>query len=96
MIEYNNVRFGDPEVQPLMLGLEVELVPRLLAAARAEGGLCDEPLPGCPAATVVMASAGYPESSSKGVEIVGLEAAMAVAASDPDLAIFHAGTRRDG
>jgi phosphoribosylamine--glycine ligase len=95
VIEYN-VRFGDPEVQPLMLGLEVPLVPRLLAAARAEGELIDEPLPGRPAATVVMASAGYPESSSKGVEIVGLDAAMAAAAADPDLAIFHAGTKRDG
>jgi phosphoribosylamine--glycine ligase len=92
VIEYN-VRFGDPEVQPLMLGLEVPLVPRLLAAARAEGELVDEPLPGSPAATVVVASAGYPESSSKGVEIVGLDAAMA--AADGDLAIFHAGTKRD-
>lgn len=95
VIEYN-VRFGDPEVQPLMLGLEVPLVPRLLAAARADGELVDEALPGRPAATVVMASGGYPESSSKGVEIVGLDAAMAAVSSDPDLAIFHAGTKRDG
>jgi phosphoribosylamine--glycine ligase len=95
VIEYN-VRFGDPEVQALMLGLEVPLVPRLLAAARGDGELIDEPLPGRPAATVVMASAGYPESSTKGVEIVGLDSAMAAAASDPDLAIFHAGTKRDG
>ena len=95
VIEYN-VRFGDPEVQPLMLGLEGQVVPRLLAAARADGELIDEALPGRPAATVVMASAGYPESSTKGVEIAGLDAAMAAAASDPDLAIFHAGTKRDG
>ena len=95
VIEYN-VRFGDPEVQPLMLGLGVPLVPRLLAAAGVEGQLADEALPGRPAATVVMASAGYPTSSTKGVEIVGLDAAMAAAAGDPDLAVFHAGTRRDG
>lgn len=95
VIEYN-VRFGDPEVQPLMLGLDVPLVPRLLAAARAEGELIDEALPGRPAATVVLASAGYPESSTKGVEIAGLDAAIAAAAGDPDLAIFHAGTKRDG
>jgi phosphoribosylamine--glycine ligase len=93
VIEYN-VRFGDPEVQPLMLGLETELVPRLRAAA--EGGLVDEELPGAPAASVVLASAGYPLSSTKGVEIVGLPAAMARAEADPDLAIFHAGTRREG
>lgn len=95
VIEYN-VRFGDPEVQPLMLGLEVELVPRLLAAARGKGELADEALAGKPAATVVLASAGYPASSTKGVEIVGLPRAMAAAAADPDLAVFHAGTRRAG
>jgi phosphoribosylamine---glycine ligase len=95
VIEYN-VRFGDPEVQPLMLGLEVPLVPRLLAAARCRGELLDEQLPGKPAATIVLASAGYPASSSKGDEIRGLAQAMAIADADPQLAIFHAGTRRDG
>lgn len=93
VIEYN-VRFGDPEVQPLMLGLQVPLVPRLFAAAC--GGLVDELLPGRPAVSVVLASAGYPESSTKGVEIRGLDEAMRVAADDPELAIFHAGTKRDG
>ncbi len=92
VIEYN-VRFGDPEVQPLMLGLEVELVPRLLAAARGE--LVDERLPGSPAATIVLASAGYPERSTSGVEIRGLAEAMCRIEGDPDLAIFHAGTSRD-
>ncbi|NVB42065.1 phosphoribosylamine--glycine ligase [Pseudenhygromyxa sp. WMMC2535] len=92
VIEYN-VRFGDPEVQPLMLGLRTPLVPRLLAAAT--GSLADEHLPGDPAATVILASAGYPERSTKGVELVGLEAAMARADADPELALFHAGTRRD-
>src|SRR5690606_33352762 len=38
----------------------------------------------------------YPASASKGVEIRGLAEAMAIAAADPELAIFHAGTRRDG
>lgn len=92
VIEYN-VRFGDPEVQPLMLGLEVPLVPRLLAAAT--GTLEDQRLPGKPAATVVLASAGYPKRSTKGVEIRGLAELMREAESRDDLAIFHAGTRRD-
>jgi phosphoribosylamine---glycine ligase len=95
VIEYN-VRFGDPEVQPLMLGLQVPLVPRLFAAARGGGALVDELLPGRPAVSVVLASAGYPERSTPGVEIRGLDEAMRVAADDPELAIFHAGTRRDG
>ncbi len=95
VIEYN-VRFGDPEVQPLMLGLEGELVSRLFAAATGRGELLDEHLRGNPAATIVLASAGYPASSSKGDEIRGLAQAMAIAEADPQLAIFHAGTRRDG
>ncbi|MFV8756559.1 phosphoribosylamine--glycine ligase [Nannocystaceae bacterium ST9] len=90
VIEYN-VRFGDPEVQPLMLGLEVDLVPRLLAAAN--GTLEEQQLAGKPAATIVMAAAGYPGLASKGVEIKGLDAVMRDAGDD--LAIFHAGTRRD-
>lgn len=95
VIEYN-VRFGDPEVQPLMLGLEGSLVPRLFAAATGRGELLDEHLAGAPAATIVLASAGYPASSTKGVAIHGLDQAMEIAAIDPQVAIFHAGTRRDG
>ncbi|MEX1366565.1 MAG: phosphoribosylamine--glycine ligase [Nannocystaceae bacterium] len=89
VIEYN-CRFGDPEVQPLLFGLRVPLLPRLLDAAR--GGLRDELLPGDPAATVVLASAGYPSSSRKGDRIEGLEAL----AREPNVKAFHAGTRRDG
>jgi phosphoribosylamine--glycine ligase len=87
VIEYN-CRFGDPEVQPLMLGLQAELYPRLRAAAKGE--LTDERLPGAPAATVVLASAGYPASSHKGDAIEGLEAAAEV----DGVVVFHAGTRR--
>ncbi len=92
VIEYN-VRFGDPEVQPLMLGLDVALVPNLLAAAG--GTLDDQRLPGRPAATIVLASAGYPGIPRKGVEIRGLAELMREAEASDDLAIFHAGTRRD-
>src|SRR5438270_498342 len=41
---------------------------------------------------VVMAAKGYPEEPLRGTEIRGL----AVAAIDPEIKIFHAGTRRDG
>jgi phosphoribosylamine--glycine ligase len=41
---------------------------------------------------VVMATKGYPGAYAKGSEIKGLDAA----AADPDVQIFHAGTRRDG
>ena len=45
-----------------------------------------------PALCVVMAAKGYPGAYAKGTEIKGL----AAAARDPDVQIFHAGTKRDG
>jgi len=87
LIEYN-CRFGDPEVQPLLFGLAAPLGPRLLDAAH--GRLLDEALPGDPAATVVLASAGYPGQVRTGDQIEGLEAL----AGEPDVKVFHAGTAR--
>jgi phosphoribosylamine---glycine ligase len=91
LIEYN-VRFGDPECQPLMLLLQSDLLPALLAAA--EGRLQGTRLEWRDGAAlcVVMATRGYPGAYAKGSEIKGLEAA----AADPAVEIFHAGTRRDG
>ena len=86
VVEYN-VRFGDPEAQPLMLGLRASLGDTLLAAA--SGRLEDGVLEGAPAATVVIASAGYPASSHVGDAIRGIEAAE----ETPGLTVFHAGTR---
>ncbi|MCA9662282.1 MAG: phosphoribosylamine--glycine ligase [Myxococcales bacterium] len=87
VIEYN-CRFGDPEAQPLLFGAEVPVVPHLLAAA--EGRLTPGVIRGRPAATVVLASAGYPRTSTKGSAIRGLEAL----ADERELKVFHAGTRR--
>ncbi len=89
VIEYN-CRLGDPEAQPLLFGLDGEVVPSLLAAARGE--LRGGHLGGSAAATVVMASAGYPRTSSPPVPIHGLAAAAEI----PGVKVFHAGTRRDG
>jgi phosphoribosylamine--glycine ligase len=91
LIEYN-VRFGDPEAQVLMLRLKSDLLPALLAVA--EGRLADVALDwnDDAALCVVMAAKGYPGAYAKGSEIKGLEQAGA----DPDVQIFHAGTRRDG
>ncbi len=89
VIEYN-VRFGDPEAQPLLWGLDEPLLPHLEAAAH--GALRSGRLRGRPAATVVLASAGYPRSSRKGDPIEGLAAAAKV----PGVKVFHAGTRRRG
>ncbi len=92
VIEYN-CRFGDPEVQPLLFGLRVPLLPRLLDAAH--GRLVDETLAGDPAATVVLAAAGYPGRVRTGDRIEGL-GSQGELADAPDVKVFHAGTRREG
>jgi phosphoribosylamine--glycine ligase len=91
LIEYN-VRFGDPECQPLMLRLNSDLLPAFLATT--EGRLDGVKLEWSdyPALCVVMAAKGYPGAYAKGSEIKGLDEA----ARDPAVQIFHAGTKRDG
>jgi phosphoribosylamine--glycine ligase len=91
VVEFN-VRFGDPETQPLMLQLRSDLVPLLDGAAR--GRLAPVPPPEAKGAAVcvVLASGGYPRAYAKGLPIQGLSAA----AEDPDVVVFHAGTRRAG
>ena len=83
-----NVRFGDPEAQPLMLRLDEDLVPLLVAAAVGEmeprklrwrrGTTC----------CVVMASFGYPGHYDKGIPIRGLDEVV----EDDSMVVFHAGS----
>jgi phosphoribosylamine--glycine ligase len=91
VLEYN-VRFGDPECQPLLARLESDL-PAILSACR-EGHLTPELVRWSPdsALCVVMAAPGYPGSYPKGLAITGIEAAEA----DHAVKVFQAGTRRDG
>lgn len=93
MLEYN-VRFGDPECQPLLMRLKTDLVDVLEAAVdrRLEE---IEPLQWDPrpAVCVVMASKGYPGSYERGFPIRGLDEAAKL----PDVKVFHAGTAlKDG
>jgi phosphoribosylamine--glycine ligase len=91
VVEFN-ARFGDPETQPLLALLDSPLSPPLLACAT--GSLADVPPPAwrdAGAVAVVMASKGYPESSSSGDVIVGTETLD----REPDVDVFHAGTARD-
>jgi phosphoribosylamine--glycine ligase len=89
VVEFN-VRFGDPETQPLMLQMSEDLVPILDGAAR--GRLAaDVAVAGSDAAVcVVLASGGYPRKYPTGKSIRGIEEAEA----DPDVVVFHAGTKR--
>jgi len=91
VIEFN-VRFGDPETQALLPRLRSDLLAALLATTR-PGGLAGHELEWSPqwAVSVVLASAGYPETSSSGDVISGLERL------GPEVEVTHAGTaRRDG
>jgi len=92
VLEYN-VRFGDPEAQPLMLRLADDLLPALASGAagrfkmgrlefRKEAAVC-----------VVLAAAGYPSDPVKGDRIGGL----ADADRHEGVKVFHAGTKmKDG
>ncbi len=84
-----NVRFGDPETQAVLPRLRSDLLTLLLAASR-PGGLegiepewADEW-----AVTLVLASAGYPASSSSGDQIHGLDGVTG------EIELTHAGTAR--
>jgi phosphoribosylamine--glycine ligase len=88
LIEYN-ARFGDPECQVLMMRLDSDLLPLLLAIAQSR--LAEAPAPIFShdvALTVVMAAAGYPGTPKTGGAIGGIEAAEAAGAK-----VFQAGTR---
>ncbi len=83
-----NVRFGDPETQPIVARLKSDLLGHIMAVV--EGRLADEELlwDERSAVCVVMASGGYPGSYEKGKEIRGLDELKLV----PDAVAFHAGT----
>jgi len=88
VIEFN-VRFGDPETQPLLVRMEGDLLPILDSSAR---GRLDEATAigwGEAAVCVVLASGGYPRDYEIGLEISGLEAL----ADEDKVVVFHAGTR---
>jgi phosphoribosylamine--glycine ligase len=83
-----NVRFGDPETQPILIRLKSDLLGVCLA-------VCDGRLDKVtlewdqrPAVCVVMASGGYPGSYEKGKKITGLDEADRI----EDIVVFHAGT----
>jgi phosphoribosylamine--glycine ligase len=88
-----NVRFGDPECQPLLMRLKSDLVDVLEATI---DGQLDriEPLEWDPrpAVCVVMASEGYPGRYQRGYPIRGLADAQKL----PNVKVFHAGTATSG
>lgn len=88
VIEYN-VRFGDPECQPLLMRLDSDLAEILFACAT--GRLSTDLVRFKPetALCVVIAAGGYPGNYPKGMPITGIDAAE----SDPYVKVFVAGAK---
>ncbi len=86
-----NVRFGDPECQPLMMRLNSDLAAILMNIV--QGKLNDTAISWSsnPAVCVVLASGGYPGSYQTGKKISGLEKAAKLR----DVVVFHAGTKKE-
>jgi phosphoribosylamine--glycine ligase len=87
VIEYN-CRLGDPETEVLMPRIKSDLLDLLDSAASGMLSESDVEIDPRAAATVVVASGGYPGPFEKGMEINGLDN-IAVGEGQ----IFHAGTR---
>jgi phosphoribosylamine--glycine ligase len=86
-----NVRFGDPETQPIMCRLQSDLVELCQAALEGRLDTVEARWDARAALGVVMAAGGYPDSYRKGDVIQGL-----TTGDDMPCKVFHAGTRADG
>ena len=85
VIEFN-CRFGDPETQPIMMRLKSSLVD--LVQAGLDGNLpAEAEWDDRKTVGIVLASRGYPETSSNGDVVSGLDTEMT------DAKVFHAGTK---
>jgi phosphoribosylamine--glycine ligase len=90
VLEYN-CRLGDPETQAILLRADFDFATACMDAARGELDGSSAKWTGGASVCVVMASEGYPSSPVLGKPIVGLVEAEKI----PDVAVFHAGTRRE-
>jgi len=84
-----NCRFGDPETQPILMRLESDLVELCQAALAGKLNEVTADWDDRAALGVVLASAGYPASASKGDQISGLDNDFPAGTK-----VFHAGTAR--
>jgi phosphoribosylamine--glycine ligase len=89
VIEFN-VRFGDPETQPIMLRLRSDLVDLVEAALDGDVTAVQAEWDARPSLGVVLAAGGYPGKVRAGDIISGADADVG-----PDVKVFHAGTSLD-
>jgi phosphoribosylamine--glycine ligase len=82
-----NVRFGDPETQPVLFRLETDLVEIMEAVVEERLHEVEISWSEQPSVCVVLASGGYPGYYEKGKTIHGLDGSQ-----ENDVFVFHAGT----
>ncbi len=88
-----NVRFGDPETQPILMRMKSDLLEVLVATCEGRLEEVNIEWDPRPAVCVVMASGGYPDKYDKGKKITGLEEVKQI----EDVIVFHSGTsKKDG
>ena len=84
-----NARFGDPETQPILMRVQGDIVPPLLAAARGDLSATTIQVDPRAAVGVVMAAEGYPGRVTVGDVVEGAEGPFSTGVQ-----VFQAGTRR--
>ena len=90
LIEYN-VRFGDPECQVILPRLKTDLLSLMINCCKNKLSESIIEWDKRYALTIVMAAGGYPESYETGQLITGID----LAEKDPNITVFHAGTKKD-
>lgn len=90
VLEYN-VRFGDPECQPLLMRLEGDLATLLLSCARGRMDRASVTFSEKPALGVVLAADGYPGPYERNLPVSGMNRAEA----EGQVKVFHSGTRAE-
>jgi phosphoribosylamine--glycine ligase len=89
VIEFNS-RFGDPECQPMMMAIDEDLYSLLLQCAEGELKQSEAKVKPGSVVTVILVSGGYPGKYETGIPIEGLDKV-----DDPDVVVFHAGTKME-
>jgi phosphoribosylamine--glycine ligase len=90
VVEFN-VRFGDPETQPVMLRLRSDFIDLIEGALEGRLDAIEPQWDPRPALGVVLAAGGYPGPVRSGDPLGGLDAP-----APNEAKVFHAGTRLDG
>lgn len=89
VIEFN-CRFGDPETQVVLPLIDADVFDVMMQICSGKLSTKKISWKNQSAVCVVLASGGYPDEYQTGKEIIGLETI-----NDPDVIIFHAGTKKE-